>query len=141
MPEKPWSRIHLDHAINFLGSNWLIITDAYSKYPIIHQTTSTSTAATTRLLDEDFSHFGYPHSIVSDNATTFSSAEFKDYCSIKGIAHLTDAPYHPATNGAAERLVQSFKQSIKKSSLSKHNALQCNTDELLLVTDCLQVSY
>ena len=124
MPEKPWSRIHIDHAINFLGSNWLIITDAYSKYPIIHQTHSTSTMTTTRLLDEDFSHFGYPHSIVSDNATTFSSAEFKEYCTSKGISHLTGAPYHPATNGAAERLVQSFKQSMRKSSLPTKSALQ-----------------
>ena len=32
MPEKPWSRIHIVHAINFMGSNWLIVTDAYSKY-------------------------------------------------------------------------------------------------------------
>ena len=31
LPEKPWSRVHLDHAINFMGTNWLVITDAYSK--------------------------------------------------------------------------------------------------------------
>ena len=35
IPEKPWSRIHIDHAINFMGNNWLIVTDAYSKYPCI----------------------------------------------------------------------------------------------------------
>ena len=43
LPEKPWSRIHVDHAINFLGTNWLVLVDAYSKYPSIHPTTSTST--------------------------------------------------------------------------------------------------
>ena len=53
MPEKPWSCIHVDHAINFMGNNWLIVTDAYSKYPCIHQTRSTSTQATTTLLEED----------------------------------------------------------------------------------------
>ena len=124
MPEKPWSRIHIDHAINFMGSNWLIVTDAYSKYPCIHQTSSTSTKATTTLLEEDFAHFGYPHTIVSDNATTFSSAEFQEWCHYRGIKHLTGAPYHPATNGAAERLVQSFKQSLKKSKLPPRPALQ-----------------
>ena len=112
MPEKPWSRIHIDHAINFMGSNWLIVTDAYSKYPCIHQTCSTSTKATTTLLEEDFAHFGYPHTIVSDNATTFSSAEFQEWCHYRGIKHLTGAPYHPATNGAAERLVQSFTVKV-----------------------------
>ena len=30
MPEKPWSRIHLDHALNVMGNNWLVVTDAYS---------------------------------------------------------------------------------------------------------------
>ena len=102
MPEKPWSRIHIDHAIYFMGNNWLIVTDAYSKYPCIHQTSATSTKATTTLLEEDFAHFGYPHTIVSDNATTFSSAEFQKLCHYRGIKHLTGAPYHPATNGAAD---------------------------------------
>ena len=114
----------IDHAINFMGSNWLIVTDAYSKYPCIHQTSSTSTKATTTLLEEDFAHFGYPHTIVSDNATTFSSAEFQEWCHYRGIKHLTGAPYHPATNGAAERLVQSFKQFMKKSKLPPRPALQ-----------------
>ena len=124
MPEKPWSRIHVDHAINFMGNNWLIVTDAYSKYPCIHQTSSTSTQATTTLLEEDFVHFGYPHTIVSDNATTFSSAEFQIWCHQRGIKHLTGAPYHPATNGAAEKMMQSFKQSLKKSKLPPRPALQ-----------------
>ena len=95
----------------------MIVTDAYSKYLCIHQTSSRSTKATTTLLEEDFAHFGYPHTIVSDNATTFSSAEFQEWCHYRGIKHLTGAPYHPATKGAAERLVQSFKQSMKKSKL------------------------
>ena len=52
MPEKPWSRLHLDHAINFLGRNWLVLVDAYSKYPCIHPTTSTSSKSTTAILEQ-----------------------------------------------------------------------------------------
>ena len=124
LPERPWSRVHVDHAINFLGSNWLVLIDAYSKYPCIHPTTSTSTKSTTELLEQDFAHFGYPHTIVSDNATSFSSEEFQAWCRERGITHLTGAPYHPATNGAAERLVQTFKQALCKSSLPPRAALQ-----------------
>ena len=124
LPEKPWSRLHLDHAINFLGKDWLVITDAYSKYPCIHPTSSTSSRATLDLLEEDFALFGYPHTLVTDNAPTFTSEEFQSWCKERGITHLTGAPYHPATNGAAERLVQTFKQAMKKSSLPPKRALQ-----------------
>ena len=105
LPEKPWSRVHMDYAINFLGENWLVIVDAYSKYPIIHPTMTVSTRATICLLKEELAHIGNPHSIVSDNATTFKSEEFQQCCRERATNHLTGGPYHPATNGAAERLV------------------------------------
>ena len=124
MLEKPWSRLHLDHAINFLGRNWLVLVDAYSKYPCIHPTTSTSSKSTTAILEQEFARFGYPHTLVTDNATTFMSQEFQAWCKQRGIVHLTGAPYHPATNGAAERLIQSFKQALRKSSLPPKEALQ-----------------
>ena len=54
VPEKPWSQIHVDHAINFMGSNWLVFVDAYSKYLCVHPTTSTSSKATMDLLEQDF---------------------------------------------------------------------------------------
>ena len=130
MPEKPWSRLHLDHAINFLGRNWLVLVDAYSKYPCIHPTTSTSSKSTTAILEQEFAHFGYPHTLVTDNATTFMSQEFQAWCKQRGIVHLTGAPYHPATNGAAERLIQSFKQALRKSSLPP------KVEEFLLHRDC-----
>ena len=101
-----------------------MITDAYSKYPCIHPTSSTSTRATLDLLEEDFAHFGFPHTLVTDNAPTFTSEEFQHWCKERGITHLTGAPCHPATNGAAERLVQTFKQALRKSSLPPKRALQ-----------------
>ena len=127
-PEKPWSRLHLDHAINFMGTNWLVLIDAYSKYSCIHPTEAVSTKATADLLEKDFAHFGYPHTIVTDNAATFLSKEFQSWCKERGISHLTGAPYHAATNGAAERLVQTFKQALRKSKLPPRRAL----DELLI---------
>ena len=124
MPEYPWSRLHLDHAINFLRRNWLVLVDTYSKYPCIHPTTSTSSKSTTAIFEQEFAHFGYFHTLVTDNATTFMSQEFQACCKQRGIVHLIGAPYHPATNGAVERLIQSFKQALRKSSLPPKEALQ-----------------
>ena len=109
LPERPWSRVHMDHAINFMGQDWLVLVDAYSKYPCIHPTTSTSAKATMSLLEQDFAHFGYPHTLVTDNHPAFLSDEFQSWCMARGITHLSGAPYHPATNGAAERMIQTFK--------------------------------
>ena len=133
VPEKPWSRLHLDNAINFMGTNWLVMIDAYSKYPCIHPVNSTSTKATTELLEQDFAHFGYPHTVVTDNATSFISEEFQAWCKEWGITHLTGAPYHLATNGAAERLVQTFKQALTNSSLPPQ-AVPQNTTCLRLLS-------
>ena len=125
MPEKPWSRIHVDHTINFMGNNWLIVIDAYSKYPCIHHADKLNIhPGDNHVARRRLRSFRISHTVVSDNATTFSSAEFQLWCRQRGIKHLTGALYHPTTNGAAERMVQSFKQSLKKSKLPPRPSLQ-----------------
>ena len=106
-----------------MGSNWLVLTDAYSKYPCIHPTTSVSAKATIGILEQEFAHFGYPLTLVTDNAPAFKSEEFQVWCKSNGITHLSGAPYHPTTNGAAERLIQTFKQALRKSELPPRKAL------------------
>jgi len=73
LPKKPWSRIHVDHAINFMGYNWLVVIGSYTKYSCIHAAQSISTKSTIDLIEEDFAHFGYPHTIVADNAANYRS--------------------------------------------------------------------
>jgi len=41
--------------------------------------------------------------------------KFQHYCMSQGIQHITTAPYHPRSNGEAERLVQTFKNYIDKA--------------------------
>jgi len=49
---------------------------------------------------------------------TFSSPENLLFTVCNAVfVHLTGAPYHPATNGATERLLYNFAQAMKKSSL------------------------
>ena len=124
MPEKPWCHIHINHAINFMGSNWLIVTDAYPKYPCIHQTSSTSTkATTTMLLEKDFAHFGYPPTIVSDNGTTFSYAKLQEWCHYRGIKHHWNSISSSYQRGSGETCT--ILQTItKKLELPPSLALQ-----------------
>ncbi|BHF84810.1 hypothetical protein SprV_0902796200 [Sparganum proliferum] len=56
------------------------------------------------------------HRVVSDNGPAFTSAEFKDFMEKNGIRHLTTAPYHAASNGLAERAVQTIRHGLAKQT-------------------------
>ena len=51
--------------------------------------------------------------MVSDNGPQFVAEEMRQFLATNGVKHLRSAPYHPATNGAAERLVQTVKCALK----------------------------
>lgn len=82
----------------------LIIVDAYSKWLEVKVTSLTTSAATARILDELFAAYGVPITLISDNAPQFASSEFKKFLQLKGVKfHKFIVPYHPSTNGQAER--------------------------------------
>ena len=112
--EKPWTRIHIDHAGPFMDKMLLITVDSYSKWIDISVVPSTSTEATLSRLRMLFANHGLPEVVVSDNGSSFTSAEFKEFMSRNGIKHITTAPYHPSSNGQAERAVQTVKAGLRK---------------------------
>ena len=48
--------------------------------------------------------------------TGFVSQEFEEFLKKNGVKHTTFAPYHPASNGLAERAVQIVKKGLKKEA-------------------------
>ncbi|XP_036317367.1 uncharacterized protein K02A2.6-like [Rhagoletis pomonella] len=73
-----------------------------------------TTSSTITALQKIFSVEGLPKTIVSDNGPQFTSEEFQTFCKLNTIEHLTSAPFHPASNGLAERFVRTFKQAFSK---------------------------
>jgi hypothetical protein len=113
-PGRPWSRVHIDYAGPFMGKMFLVIIDAHSKWMDVYPTSTATSEATTELLRQSFATNGLPDVIVSDNGSCFTSDEFQKFMTLNGIKHITSAPYHPSTNGLAERAVQTFKNGMKK---------------------------
>ncbi|XP_030845382.1 uncharacterized protein K02A2.6-like [Strongylocentrotus purpuratus] len=75
---------------------------------------SATSSATIDRLRQTFAIHGLPHVVVSDKGSSFTSLEFQDFMSQNGIKHVKSSPYHPATNGLAERAVQTVKSGLKK---------------------------
>ncbi|XP_060774184.1 uncharacterized protein K02A2.6-like [Neoarius graeffei] len=114
-PEEPWQRVHIDFAGPLEGSMFLVVVDAHSKWPEVAVMKNTSTEKTIEELRNMFSRFGLPQQLVSDNGPQLVSEEFKAFMEENGIHHIKSAPYHPATNGLAERFVQTMKQALKST--------------------------
>ncbi|XP_055642439.1 uncharacterized protein K02A2.6-like [Toxorhynchites rutilus septentrionalis] len=127
---KPWQRIHVDYAGPIEGDYYLLAIDAFSKWPEIIKTGRITSAATIGILRGLFARLGMPETLVTDNGTQFTSADFSNFCTMNGIEHLTTAPFHPQSNGQAERFVDTFKRAIKKI----HNRTIAEALDVFLLT-------
>ena len=113
-PVQPWSRLHVDYAGPYQGKMFLVVVDAHSKWMEVSIVNSATTGITTQKLRSMFATHGLPRTVVSDNGSVFISSEFEDFLQKNGIHHIRTAPYHPASNGLAERAVQTLKEGLKK---------------------------
>lgn len=80
-----------------------------------------TTSAVIEKMYEFMSRFGLPHTLVTDNDTSFCSEDFNFFCGLNGISHMTSPPYHPASNGQAECYVKIAKRGIKSSLQTSNN--------------------
>nr|XP_022908875.1 uncharacterized protein K02A2.6-like [Onthophagus taurus] len=129
--KEVFDRVHIDFMGPFKGKMFLIITDSYSKWPEIYLMNKIDSENTIEKLRDCLSRFGLLNKIISDNGTQFLSEEFQKFCRHNDIKHITSAPYHPATNGAAENAVKSFKIGLKKALYDERNR---NVSLLTIIT-------
>ena len=112
---RPMERVHIDYC-EFKGKHILVMIDAYSKYIWAHIMNGDTT--TTKTLAVLYAWFcernGAPATLVSDNGPQFTSKEFAEKMAKWGIKHILTPPYHPASNGLAEKAVGIIKDRLKK---------------------------
>eukprot|EP00112_Aurelia_sp_Birch-Aquarium-sp1_P007391 Seg1804.5 transcript_id=Seg1804.5/GoldUCD/mRNA.D3Y31 product="putative protein K02A2.6" protein_id=Seg1804.5/GoldUCD/D3Y31 len=112
-PARAWQRIHIDYG-TFDKKMLSIVIDSYSKWIEVREMSSTTSGATIDKLRYIFASYGLPEELVSDNGPQFVSEEFEMFLKKNGIRHTPIPPYHPASNGAAERAFQTVKQALNK---------------------------
>lgn len=129
-PALPWQRLHIDFADPVYAKMLIVVIDAQSKWPQVFLTDDTSAEGTIIKLRFLFARLRLPDQIVSNNRPQFTSEAFRKFTTANGIKHVTGAPYHPATNGQAEKLEQSFKKGVK--AYKSGRTLQHKLDRFLL---------
>lgn len=123
-PNRPWQRIHVDFAQK--GKyNFLVVTDSFSRWPEIALTSSSTAGKTIEVLRGYFANWGLPDELISDNVPQFVASEFQTFLKNNGVKHIRSPAYHPASNGAAERLVQNFKRALEKGKNDNLSLQHC----------------
>ena len=90
--------------------NVLVVVDHFTRYVQGYVTRNQMPRTTARVLyNEYFSVFGFPQKLMSDQGTGFTSKVIAAMCSLLGIEKIRTTPYHPQSNGSAERVHQALR--------------------------------
>ena len=120
IPPHSWTKL-ATNLFTLDGEDYLVITDYYSKYPILSKLRNTKSETVVQAISTTFSLFGPPNTIVSDNGPQYTGQPFKNMCLKWGINHTTSSPRYPRSNGLAERTVRTVKTLVQKCKKTKQD--------------------
>jgi transposase InsO family protein len=112
---EPWQRVHIDYA-EFEGKHYLVVVDNHSKWLEVFLMNGTTAEDTIEALRSLFARYGFPTELVSDNGPQFRADAFQQFLKRHRVKQSFSPPYHPASNGLAERHVQTLKAMLKKNT-------------------------
>ena len=111
-PCYPW-QIPSSDLFEFKGSQHLLISDKYSKFPIVRKLTSTTSRAMTNHLKSILAENEIPEGLTTDNGPQYTSQEFCNFMQTYGVEHVTSSSMYQS-NGSAERMVPTVENILKK---------------------------
>ena len=105
-PNAPWVKLGTG-LFEINQNNYIIISDYFSRYPVIRLLRSTTGKAITKSI---FSMFGVPQEIVSDNGPQYQR-EYNKFCDKWNILHTT-SPRHPKSNRTSNKIYETRREEI-----------------------------
>lgn len=115
---KPFQIVALDYIQSLPRSksgncHLLIVMDLFSKYCLLFPVRKISTASVIKILEESwFRRYGVPECLISDNASTFLSKEFKALLEKYRIQHWANSRHHSQAN-PVERLNRTVNACVR----------------------------
>ena len=92
----------------------LTVMCAATRYPEAVPLRSLKARAIVKALVKFFSTFGLPRRVQSDQGSNFISRVFAQVMSELNVKHHTSSAYHPESQGALERFLQTLKSMLRK---------------------------
>lgn len=100
------------------------------KWVFVKRMKDIRSGSTIKILREYFSYWSIPAKLITDNIPSLCSNELKKFLESNEIVHINIAPYNPSSNGAAENLVRTVKNYLKKVMI---NSKDIDTDILKFI--------
>ena len=97
------------------NSKYLLIVDYYSRFPVLHKLSSTTSRVLIQEMKAVFAELGVPSVIVSDGGPQYTATEFQDFTKHWQIEHTLSSLRNPQSNGMVEHFVQTMKASLIKT--------------------------
>lgn len=113
LPAHAWLDISIDFCDLPTGEHLLVLTDDYSRYPIVEIVNSTSARTVIPVLDRVFAMFGVPQTVRTDNGPPFNSSDFAKFAMFLGFKHRKITPRWPRANGEVERFMKTLKKTYR----------------------------
>ena len=93
LPRGPWVNLSIDFCGPLPSGQYLmVITDEYSRFPIVEVVHSTAAEQVIQVMDKVFCTYGYPEIVKTDNGSPFNSQVWKGFLKTCGIKHRKITP-------------------------------------------------
>lgn len=93
---------------------WLLtITDMCTRFTQCYILKTLQSSELVRKFKTHFDTFGKPQSVLSDNGTNYTSANFEKFLQQNQIKHSLTTPYNPTGNGISERLNKTITETLR----------------------------
>ncbi|MBW0483026.1 hypothetical protein O181_022741 [Austropuccinia psidii MF-1] len=121
-PSRPWEIVHMDWVTGLPPEGdrsynaFLVIVERFSKTPIFLPCHKNDTAMDTALLiwNRVVSWTGIFKNIISHRDSKLTSALFTNLHQSFGTKLSFSTPYHPQTDGLAERMIQTLEDMVRR---------------------------
>ena len=113
LPDRPWSRVAPDQ-FKLHGKEYIVLVDFYSDFIEVKQLEENTSSSVIEFFKEQFSRYGVPDTLVTDNCPLFTRYEVQQFSRAWEFIQVSSSPHHHRSNGKVESAVKVTKSLLKK---------------------------